>query len=112
MSEALVLGVKAGIRPEILYEVISSGVAGNFLFRNWAKLIMERNFKSGPRAANQHKDMGITMKIAKDCHVPLFATAVAYEMFEATKAIAPEEDCGAIIKVLEKIVGVEVKKTT
>ena len=54
----------------------------------------------------------IIIKTGKDYDVPLFTTAAACEMAKAAKAIAPEEDLGAIVKPLEKITGVEVKKTT
>ena len=111
MAEGLVLGVKAGIKPEVLYEVMGSGVAGSFLFKSIIKLVMERNFKSSGSIGTIHNDLSITMEVGKEYDLPLYATAAAYEMIKATKALFPEDDVGAIVKTLEKIAGVEVRKT-
>ena len=43
--ESLTLAVKAGVKPEILREVVSTSVVGNFLFRDTSENILERNFK-------------------------------------------------------------------
>jgi len=51
------------------------------------------------------------MEKGKDHNVPLYSTSIAYELPKATKGLFPEEDCGATVKVLEKIAGVEVRKT-
>ena len=55
--ESLVLGVKAGVEAEVLYEVFStSGVSSN-LFKNAATLIMERKFKdTGSHIGTMYKD--------------------------------------------------------
>jgi 3-hydroxyisobutyrate dehydrogenase-like beta-hydroxyacid dehydrogenase len=42
--ESLVLGTKAGVKPETLYEVFASSGVSSPLFKNCAKLIMERRF--------------------------------------------------------------------
>ena len=43
--ESLVLGAKAGIEGKVLYEVFSASGVSSPLFKNCAKLIMERQFK-------------------------------------------------------------------
>lgn len=111
--EALVLGAKAGVKPEVLYQVISTSMVGSALFRYTAKHIMERHFKGGGACIQvMYKDLGITMNMAKECGVPMFTTSAAYELFQAGKSLNPEEDTWTIIKILENIAGVEVKKTT
>lgn len=111
--EALVLGAKAGVKPEVLYQVISTSMVGSALFRDTAKHIMERHFKgAGACIQTMYKDLGITMIMAKECGVPMFTTSTAYELFQAGKSLNPEEDNWTIIKILENIAGVEVKKTT
>ena len=110
--EALVLGVKAGVKPEILHQVISTSVVGSFLFRDTTKNIMDRNFTGQSHISTMDKDLGIARNMAKDCGVPLFTTSVAHELFQVGRIVNPDEDNWTIIKVLEDIVGVEVKKTT
>ena len=110
--EALILGVKAGVKPEILHQVISTSVVGSFLFRDTTENIMDRNFTGQSHIGTMDKDLGIAKSMAKDYGVPLFTTSVAHELFQAGKTVNPDEDNWTIIKVLEEIVGVEVKKTT
>tara|TARA_B110000037_G_scaffold27186_1_gene32034 strand:+ start:581 stop:1471 length:891 start_codon:yes stop_codon:yes gene_type:complete len=108
--ESLVLGVKAGVEAEVLYEVFStSGVSSN-LFKNAATLIMERKFKdTGSHIGTMYKDLGITLQLARDNDVAMFTTAAAYELFQSGKALFPAEDNWAIVKLLEQIAKVEVK---
>jgi len=51
--EALVLGTKAGVKPEILYDVIGASMVGNALFRDTAKHIMNRHFKGAGLASRR-----------------------------------------------------------
>jgi len=110
--EALVLGTKAGVKPEILYNVISTSMAGSALFKDTAKHIMARHFKgAGACIQTMYKDLGITLSMARDSGVPMFTTSAAYQLFQAGKSLRPEEDNWTIIKILEEIAATEVKGT-
>jgi len=73
---------------------------------------MDRNFTGQSHIGTMDKDLGIARSMAKDYGVPLFTTSVAHELFQMGKTVNPDEDNWTIIKVLEEMVGVEVKKTT
>jgi 3-hydroxyisobutyrate dehydrogenase-like beta-hydroxyacid dehydrogenase len=109
--ESLVLGVKAGVKAETLYEVFGSSGVGSPLFKNAAKLIMERKFKgTGSHIGTMYKDLGITMAMAKENGVSMFTTSAAYELFQAGISLFPDEDNWSIVKLLEQIAGTEVRK--
>ena len=109
--ESLVLGVKAGVKAETLYEVFSSSGVGSPLFRNAAKLIMERKFKgTGSQITTMYKDISISMDMAKENGVAMFTASAAHELFRAGMSLFPDEDNWSIVKLLEQIAGVEVKK--
>lgn len=109
--ETFALGAKAGVNPEMLYDVISTTGVGGSLFRNYAKLIMERKFKdTGSHIGTMFKDLGITMDLAKELGVPMFATGLAEQIFQAGISSFPDEDVQSIIKIFERITGAEVKK--
>lgn len=111
IAESLVLGVKGGIDPTLLYNIIGSGVCGSPLFESSAKHIMERTFESGSRIGTMWKDLEAVMSAGKDLGVPLFTTASAYQIFQSAAAmLSPDEDANAIVQVLERIAGVEVRK--
>lgn len=109
--EALTLAVKAGIKPETLRDVVSTSVVGNFLFTDTTANILERNFKGQSNIGTMYKDLSLAKSMANDCGVPLFAASAAFELFQAGKAVNPDEDNWTIIKILESIAGIEIKKT-
>ena len=110
--ETLALGAKAGVNPEVLYNVISTTGVGGPLFQSTTKFIMERKFKNtGSHIGTMYKDLGITMSLAKECGVPMFATSIAMEMFQAGISSFPDEDNWSVVKILERITGAEVKKS-
>ena len=109
--EALTLAVKAGVAPEMLRDVVSTSVVGNFLFSDTTENILSRNFKGQSNIGTMYKDLSLAKRMADDCGVPLFATSAAFELFQAGKAVNPDEDNWTIIKILENIAGVEIKRT-
>ncbi|MXY27073.1 NAD(P)-dependent oxidoreductase [Candidatus Poribacteria bacterium] len=109
--EALTLAVKAGVKPETLRDVVSTSVVGNFLFRDTTENILTRNFRGQSNIGTMYKDLSLAKSMANDCGVPLFAASAAFELFQAGKAVNPDEDNWTIIKILENIAGIEIKKT-
>ena len=89
--ESLVLGSKAGIDGKILYDVFSSSGVSSPLFKNCASLIMDRKFENtGSHISTMHKDLGISMNMAKQNGVPMFTAAAAYELFQAGISMYPD----------------------
>ena len=109
--EALTLAVKAGVTPETLRDVVSTSVVGNFLFTDTTQNILDRNFKGQSNIGTMYKDLTLAKNMASECGVPLFAASAAFELFQAGRAVNPDEDNWTIIKILESIAGVEIKKT-
>ena len=108
--ESLAMGAKAGIKGETLYEVFGSTHVGNTpFFKNCAKLIMDRQFENtGSHIGTMYKDLGISLTLARENGMSLFATSTAYELFQAGISLYPEGDNWSIVKFLEQISGTEV----
>ena len=108
--ESLVLSSKAGIDGKILYDVFSSSGVSSPLFKNCASLIMDRKFENtGSHISTMHKDLGISMNMAKQNGVPMFTAAAAYELFQAGISMYPEGDNWSIVKLLEKMSNTKVE---
>ncbi len=108
--ESLVLGAKAGVKGETLYNVIASTGVGCPLFENCARLIMDRKFEgTGSHIGTMYKDLGLSLGMARENGVPMFATSAAFELFQAGISSFPEGDNWSIVKLLERIAGTEVK---
>jgi 3-hydroxyisobutyrate dehydrogenase-like beta-hydroxyacid dehydrogenase len=110
--EAIILGVKAGLDPHKMVEVIgeSSGrcYAVNTKFPN---IVFPRHFKPGFKTKLLHKDMDLAISLAKKLKVPLAMGNLAQQYY--TAAMNNEEfaelDNTIIIKYFEQLTGVEVK---
>lgn len=108
--ESLVLGSKAGVKGEVLYEVFSASGVSSPILEDCAKLIMDRKFKgTGSQIATMYKDLGITMNMARENGVSMFTTSSAHELFQAGISMFPDEDNWSVVKLLEQIAGTEVK---
>ncbi len=106
--ETLVMGHKAGVKGETLFNVIQSSAVGSPLFENCARLILDRKFENtGSHIGTMYKDLGITMSVAREAGAAMFATSAAYEMFQAGVSRFPEGDNWSIVKWLEEIAGTE-----
>lgn len=109
MFEALVMGHKAGVSGEMLYEVLGSSGVSSPLFKTCAKLILDRQFEdTGSQITTMYKDLGITMAVAKEAGVPMFTTSAAQQLFQTGMSRYPNEDNWAIVKWLEEIADTKV----
>ena len=86
VSEALVLGSRAGVAPEKLLEVLSSGLAANRVMEVKRDKLLKHDFEPGGKVEFHRKDLGIALEAGREYGVPLPATAVVYQMFEALMA--------------------------
>ncbi len=112
LAEALVLGVKCGLKPETMQEIISVSSGNSYaLTAKLEKFVMEGNFEGGFAMNLQHKDLGLALEAGKDVGVPLPITSLATSIYEMGRAQGlGKEDMSAVIKVWENMTGVEVRK--
>ena len=111
IGEAMVLGTKAGADPEILYEVIKKSAGNCWMFEQKVPSILEGDFHTRGALDIQIKDIDICLKTGRELNVPLYTSAASREVFIMANSMGyGREDASAIIKVFEKIAGVEVRK--
>jgi 3-hydroxyisobutyrate dehydrogenase len=110
MSEALIFGAKAGIDLEKMHQAISGGAAGSWQLTNLAPRIFQRDFAPGFMVKLQQKDLRLVLHEADRLHLALPATSLVHNLFNALEtAGASDEGTQALVKVLERLAGVEVK---
>ena len=111
ISEALVLGAKAGIDGQTLYEVTRAGSGNSAMFMGKVPKIIEGDFSSEGDVDIHLKDLDIVTQTARELGVPLVLTNVAKEILRAAHALGRGTlDGGGVITVLEDTVGVKVRK--
>jgi 2-hydroxymethylglutarate dehydrogenase len=114
LAEALVLGVKLGLNPQTMKEVISVSSGRSYaLEAKFDKFIMADSFDGGFAVDLQYKDLGLALEAARDTASPLPLTAAAIQVFEAARAKGlNRKDISSVIKVWEDLSGVQIKNSS
>ncbi len=109
--EGMVLATKAGVKPELMLEVLNASAAKAGLISFKAPYIFGRDFKAAFPLKWMHKDVGLMLDSGNEMNVPLPATSLVHELFGASIANGHgDEDFCAAVKLIEEWAGVEVKK--
>jgi 2-hydroxy-3-oxopropionate reductase len=110
MSEALVLGAKAGVDPAVIIKVLSGGYAQTRVMDVRGPKVIKGEFEPGFKSKFHYKDLNIIMETARRLNVPLPATAVAHELFTAMIASGRGDlDHSAVINIIEDLAKVEAR---
>jgi 2-hydroxy-3-oxopropionate reductase len=86
VSEALVLGSKAGVDPATIIEVLSGGLAANKVMEVRGHNFLEHDFTPGFRIDLHHKDLGIALATGREYGVALPNTAAVDQMLQALRS--------------------------
>jgi 2-hydroxy-3-oxopropionate reductase len=104
VSEALVLGSKAGVDPAVILKVLSGGLAANRVMEVRGPNFLQHNFQPGFKIALHHKDLGIALSAGREYGVPLPVTALVNQMLLALKLRGQgDQDHSAILTLIEDL---------
>jgi len=109
--EAIVMGVKAGLDPKVMVDVINAGSGRNSATQEkFPRSILPRTFDYGFATGLMYKDVKLCLEEAQALGVPMWvASAVQQLWLVANGELGPESDFTRVVEVLEKWAGVEVK---
>ncbi len=110
-SEAMVMGVKAGLDPRIMLDVINAGSGRNTATeQKFPKMVVPRTFNLGFTNGLMAKDVGLALSEASALGVPMdVAEAVMRALKRACEEIGADKDLTTIVQPLERRTGVEVR---
>jgi 2-hydroxymethylglutarate dehydrogenase len=109
-AQAFVLGVKAGIDPQILWEITTSGTANNWNLQQYPQTVFQGNFEPGFRLSLGFKDIGLAIQLGREYGVPqIVGAAVEQSLLEAKAAGFGDKSVDSVALYLEKLVGVQVR---
>ena len=107
VSEALVLGSKAGVEPSRLIEVLSGGLAANRAMEVKRDKLLGHDFEPGGKVEFHHKDLGIALEAGREYGVSLPVTALVDQMFGELKSRGRGEwDHSALLTLIEERSGI------
>ena len=107
VSEALVLGEKAGVDPEQILNVLGGGMAQNKVMEVRRSNFLEHDFTPGFRIDLHHKDLDIALGSGDEYGVPLPVTALVQQHMRALRAKGHGgDDHSGLIQLVEEMANV------
>jgi 3-hydroxyisobutyrate dehydrogenase-like beta-hydroxyacid dehydrogenase len=113
-SEAMAMGVKAGLDPKILLDIINAGSGRNSATQDkFPRSILPGTFDFGFATGLSYKDVRLCVDEAEALGVPMVVGAAVRQMLAVTQAkYGAQSDFTCIAKVLEEWSGVEIRSRT
>ena len=109
--EALIFAQKAGVDLEKALEAVKGGAAGSWQLSNLAPRIIKRDFQPGFMIDLIQKDLRLVMGAAEVVKTPLPVTSFIHQMYYSLQSAGEgREGTQALVKVIERVTGVEVKQ--
>jgi 2-hydroxy-3-oxopropionate reductase len=106
VSEALVLGSRAGVDPAKILQVLNGGLAANRVIELRGASMLAHDFAPGGRIKTHHKDLGIILELGRMYGVSLPVTALVDQMFASLETRGRGDlDHSALLTYLEDLAG-------
>ena len=110
-SEAMAMGVKAGLDAKVLIDIINASSGRNSASQDkFPRAILPRTFDFGFATGHSYKDVRLCVEEAEAMGVPMVVGGAVREMLAVTRArFGAGSDFTFIAKLLEEWAGVEIK---
>lgn len=113
-AEAMVLGIKAGMDPALVYDTLADSAGTSRMFQMRGPLMRDENYDAPTATIRmQLKDISIIDAFAADLQCALPVYAAASQIYHAGAALGrKEQDTAAVCAVLETMHGVDRKTSS
>jgi 3-hydroxyisobutyrate dehydrogenase-like beta-hydroxyacid dehydrogenase len=110
-SEAIAMGVKAGLDPRQMCEIINAGSGRNSATQDkFPRSILPGTFDFGFATGLIYKDVRLCLQEADAQGVPMIAGSAIFQMLGVTKALfGADSDFTSIARVYEQWAGIEIR---
>ncbi len=103
-AEAMALGLREGVDPAALYEVITHSAGNSWMFENRMAHVLAADYTPLSAVDIFVKDLGLVLDMARASKFPLPLSSTAHQMFmQASTAGHGREDDSAVIKIFPGI---------
>ncbi len=110
VAEAMVLGVKAGLDPQTIYEVVRVSTGASAAWELRVPRILSNDFEPGGTIDISYKDQELETAFAKRLGVPLLLANLTQQIYQMARAQGlNKQDGAAVVKIFEQMAGVSVK---
>ena len=109
-AEAMALGLREGVDPAALYDVITHSAGNSWMFENRMAHVLAADYTPLSAVDIFVKDLGLVLDMARASKFPLPLSSTAHQMFmQASTAGFAKEDDSAVIKIFP---GIELPKAS
>lgn len=110
-SEAMVMGVKAGLDPKLMLDVLNTSTGRNSATQDkFPRAVLPGSFDFGFTTGLSYKDISLCIDEAEALGVPMVVGSAVRQMLAVTKAMyGADSDFTSICRVVESWAGVEVR---
>ena len=103
-AEAMALGIREGLDPAAIYDLITHSAGNSWMFENRMPHVVAGDYTPLSAVDIFVKDLGLVLDTARATKFPLPITATAHQMFmQASSAGHGREDDSAVIKIFPGI---------
>ena len=103
-AEAMALGLREGVDPAALYDVITHSAGNSWMFENRMAHVLKADYTPLSAVDIFVKDLGLVLDTARATKFPLPLASTAHQMFmQASTAGFAKEDDAAVIKIFPGI---------
>lgn len=107
-AEALALGIRMGIDPEVLYEVITHSAGNSWMFENRVPHILKGDYTPLSAVDIFVKDLNIVHQTGRELRFSMPVAGSALQQFTAASSAGfGREDDSAVIKVYQRLSGID-----
>ncbi len=111
-AEAMVLGQKAGLEPELIHEVLTQSAGNSMMLEVRGAMMAKSDYREGGGTMFQvyEKDSGIITEFAAEVHAPIDLYVSSRQKFNTALAQGLGHlDTGAVCRAIETSVGINRK---
>jgi 2-hydroxy-3-oxopropionate reductase len=110
VAEALIMGKKAGVDPENIFNAIRGGLAGSQCLNDKAPRMFEGRYDPGFRIRLHVKDLANVLETSRELHAAMPLTSQVMEMMQVLMAEGHDDvDHGGLALYYEKLNGLSLK---
>ena len=111
VAEALIMGKKAGVDPENIFNAIRGGLAGSQCLEDKAPRMFEGRYDPGFRIRLHVKDLANVLETSRELHTAMPLTSQIMEMMQVLMAEGHDDvDHGGLALYYEKLNGLSLKR--
>jgi 3-hydroxyisobutyrate dehydrogenase-like beta-hydroxyacid dehydrogenase len=111
-AEALAMGVKAGLDPKVMLDVLNASSGRNTASQDkFPKHVLTRRFDFGFSTGLAFKDVRLCLEEAQALGVPMVVGAAVRDLLSTTHdQFGPDSDCTCVARTIEQRAGCEISQ--